>query len=342
MNEKDMKIWTRLYDAVDLLKAQKPWELLESYDFITVEHKNGKGAAYCRVLDETENAYAVNVYESSDALFDIIYGMENEEIPWHQESRYNNCLSVIYIDRTDLPSEDRKMIDLLGRKYRGRKTWPMFRSYEKGHVIMPLNVREAARLADVLEQMIPTITDIRVKNLMADLDGEKTILRRFNKKAKSWETLVGTLDNVPKQVERFTVTDEIMMGQLKKRKKLKTVVEIDVMHHIFSYENDFDGKPRLERILLACEVGKPSEPFITSPLYPQDKEIEMILDVLLGYVEEVGRPAEIRLRDDMIQWAIIEICDELGIKTTVSGDLPVIDSIFESITGLDMIEEIKF
>jgi hypothetical protein len=339
MNEKDLNTWKRLYEAANLLKVQKPWELIDDYDFVTIELKGRKEAVYCRVLGELERAYMINVFESSDALFDAIYEMEHDEIPWHQNSRYINCLSVVYSDREILIPEDRKMIDLLGLKYRGRKAWPLFRSYEKGYAGTRLNAVEAARLAEVLEQLAPAIADMRAGNLELDIDGEETILRRFNKKTKSWETLVAPLNDEPKHIESFSLTDEIMMSQLKRIKKLQKVVEMDVMHHIVSIDNAAIRKRRLARFAMACEVDKPSEPYITSPLEPEDDEISTILNILIGYINEIGRPREIRVRDDIVEIAIQEICSELGIKTSVSESLPAIDAVFEAITGLDEIDE---
>jgi len=339
MNEKDLKTWRRLYEAADLLKVQKPWELIDDYDFVTVELRGRKESAYCRVLGDLERAYMINVFESSDALFDAIYEMEHDEIPWHQNSRYINCLSVVYSDREILIPEDRKMIDLLGLKYRGRKAWPLFRTFEKGYVGMRLNVEEAARLAEVLEQLAPAIADMRAEDLELDIDGEETILRRFNKKTKSWETLVAPLNDEPKHIESFSVTDEIMMSQLKRVRKLQKVVEIDVMHHILSIDNAALRKRRLARFAMACEVDKPAEPYITSPLEPEDDEISTILNILIGYINEIGRPREIIVRDDIIEIAIQEICSELGIKTSVSESLPAIDAVFGAITGLDEIDE---
>lgn len=340
MNQKDLKIWKRLYEAADLLKAQKPWELLDDYDFVTVELPGGKEKAFCRVLGDLDNAYAISVYESSDALFDIIYLMESEELPWHQESRYNNCLNVIFSDRDGILPADREMLDLLGLRYRGRKAWTKFRVFEKGYDITRPNIREAARLAKVLEQLVPAIKDMRAENLTLDVEGEETILRRFDRKAKMWETLVAPLNDEPKNIESFSLTDEIMMSQLKRIKKLQTVVEIDVMHHIISNENkDSKGKRRLERMAMACEADKPNEPFLTFPLDYEDEEIATILNILIGYMKEIGKPREIRLRDDIIESSIKEICDDLGIKTSVSASLPAIDAVFESITGLDEIDE---
>ncbi|ETA81834.1 DUF6930 domain-containing protein [Youngiibacter fragilis] len=86
---------------------------------------------------------------------------------------------------------------------------------------------------------------------------------------------------------------------------------------------------------MCCEAGNPSDPYLIEVLIPEDEEIPTILNILLGYIEEFGRPGEIRLRDDMIEISIKEICDELGIRTSVSGSLPAIDAAFESVTGLN-------
>ena len=155
MSEKDLKTWRRLYEAANLLMAQKPWELEDDqdYDFVTIEQRDGKPSVYCTLVGWLEKSHTISVYETNDALFDIIYQIEHEDIPWHQLSRYNKSLNVIFGDRDQLLPADRKMIEILGLKYRGRRAWPMFRAYEKGRYDRRLNVREAASLAEVIVQL---------------------------------------------------------------------------------------------------------------------------------------------------------------------------------------------
>lgn len=340
MNEKDLNTWKRLYEAADLLKTQKPWELLDYYDFVTVERKDGKSSAYCTVLGDLLKSHTISVYETEDALYDIIYELDNEDIPWHQATRYNNCLNVIFGDRDLLLPSDREMIDLVGQKYRGRKAWTLFRSLEKGRMDKMLNVEEAVRLTDVILQLSEAFADIRARELVLSEENDETILRRYDRKTKKWETLVAPLNDKPKSLISFSVTDEILMKQLKRRKKLETVMEIDVMHHIISTAIGENGGSLLERFAMCCEAGNPSDPYLIEVLDPEDEEVPMILNILVGYIEEFGRPGEIRLRDDMIEISIKEICEELGIRTSVSGSLPAIDAVFESATGLDMLGKI--
>lgn len=340
MKDNDLKTWRRLYEAAELLKTQKPWELEDDhgYDFIEIEQKDGELSAYCTLVGWLEKSHTISIYESNDALFDIIYLMEHEGIPWHQGPRYNNCLNVIFGDRDLLLPADRKMIELLGLKFRGRRAWPMFRSYEKGRYDRRLNVREAARLAEVIEHLAQVYADIRSDNLDI-IDANENMLRRsFNSTSKRWATQVAALNYEPRNIMSFSVTDEILMKQLKKMKKLKTVIEIDVMYHIISTERDANGRSILDRFAMCCEADKPSDPYLMEALEPEDEEIPTILNILTGYIEKFGRPSKIKLRDSMIEASIKEICDELGIRTSVYASLTAIDEVFLSVTGLDKLD----
>jgi len=340
MNEKEQNIWKRLYDAADFVKAQKPWEYLDEYEFVTIELPGRKEAAYCAVVDFMESANTISVFETPEALFDLIYLLESDGVPWHQESRYENCIDVIFADREELEPADRDMIKELGLKYRGKRSWTMFRSFEKGFCVSSLNLKEAERLALVLEQLGLAISDMRDRDIEVDFEMDGTLLRRFSKKGQAWETIPAQLTVKDKQVLTFKMIDEITLRQLKKAKKLRSTLQIDVMHHVFGLGDYEKGKQRRERFAMAIEEGDVPEKFLTVRMDPLDEEIPAILDLLISFIQVKGRPMEIMVRDDIIRMAIGEFCEEIGIKLIVSGFLDLLDYEFEVITGLKELDDL--
>ncbi|ETA81832.1 hypothetical protein T472_0204130 [Youngiibacter fragilis 232.1] len=116
-------------------------------------------------------------------------------------------MSFLETETCFLPA-DREKIDLLGLKYRGRKAWPLFRSLEKGRMQRMIDAKEAARLTDVILQLAEAFSDIRARELVLSDDNDETILRRYDRKSKKWETVVASLNYKPKSLASFSITDE--------------------------------------------------------------------------------------------------------------------------------------
>ncbi|MFQ6061420.1 MAG: hypothetical protein ACE5KV_09060, partial [Thermoplasmata archaeon] len=72
------------------------------------------------------------------------------------------CLMASFEDRGTLSHQDRRLIKKLGLKFRGRNSWPLFRSYEPGYYPWYLTAKEARYLNHVLKQA--TELSLRFRN----------------------------------------------------------------------------------------------------------------------------------------------------------------------------------
>jgi hypothetical protein len=121
--------------------------------------------------------YAVSFYPNPEALYSLLAleeaGPEINpdavlEIPQIQLS---------FEDRGELANSDWRMIKDLGFKFRGRKQWPMFRSYRPGYAPWFIEAGEARSLAEALEQLLEVAPRFREDPSLLEPDEESYLVR---------------------------------------------------------------------------------------------------------------------------------------------------------------------
>lgn len=108
---------------------------------------------YCCVLGALGEIFALCVYLGAEGLAGYGkmqargMGRELEDLPFTQK-----CLMASFEDRERLHKEDRDIIKKLGLKFRGRDSWPLFRSHMPGYFPWCMTKDEALFLTAALQQ----------------------------------------------------------------------------------------------------------------------------------------------------------------------------------------------
>lgn len=139
--------WRDLYEAASLFKQMAPWQWMVDADVFGVEDPETGEIGYCCVMGALGEVLGLVVYIGSEGLSlfqEIESGKaspESEDIHLRQK-----CLAIIFEDRERLDRQDLDLIKTLGLKFRGRQSWPCFRSHRPGYVPWFLSGSEARYL----------------------------------------------------------------------------------------------------------------------------------------------------------------------------------------------------
>src|SRR5438128_101559 len=124
--------WRNLYKATTRLKEIAPWEWMMEADLFGVQNPETDEIGFISVMGMAGEHYAIAIYLGSHGLYGF-WALQNAgssappekvlEIPQLQAS---------FEERNVLDKKDLETIKRLGLKFRGRQTWPMFRSYRPG------------------------------------------------------------------------------------------------------------------------------------------------------------------------------------------------------------------
>ena len=198
--------WRRLYETAALVKELSPWKWMTETDVFGVQDPNTEEIGFVSVMGLLGEHYGVSLYPNPRALYDF-WALEEAgpeinpdallEIPQLQTS---------FEDRGELDNRDRKVIKELGFKFRGRKGWPMFRSYRPGFFPWFLEAEEARFLAEALNQLLEVAPRFREDRSLLAPDDQSYLVRVAHQEGgvHIWEDQVMEVpppEPVPIQIE---------------------------------------------------------------------------------------------------------------------------------------------
>lgn len=186
MSEQDIALrdWAALYEAAIEFKDLGCWEWMTDSDLFGVENPETGEIGYCCVLGQLGEVLALNVYPGSEGLASYWRLHEASRAAMEHGGAVGNsellgtqlCLMASFEDRPELHQNDLRVIQTLGLKFRGKKQWPMFRSYRLGFVPWFLTPPEARFLPVALCQAIEVATRLRDNpDLLDPPDGDKEL-----------------------------------------------------------------------------------------------------------------------------------------------------------------------
>jgi hypothetical protein len=172
-------IWKSLYDAADAFREIACWEWMSDSDLFGVQNPESGEIGYCCVLGELGEVYGLVSYLGNLGLeqhHKIQSGKLHAGAPDFAGSQ--SCLTAWFGGRGDLDNTDLKVVKDLGLKFRGRDTWPQFRSMQPGYVPWYLSESEAKFLTLCLEQARQVALDFEKDPELLDPPGKNLYLVR--------------------------------------------------------------------------------------------------------------------------------------------------------------------
>jgi hypothetical protein len=151
--------WRELYVAAEEFRNLEPWTWMSDADLFGVQDPRSREVGYCCVLGALGEVFALCVYLGAEGLAG--YGkMQSWETDRHLEDLpfTQKCLMASFEDRERLQKEDRDIIKKLGLKFRGRDSWPLFRSQLPGYFPWYVTKEEALFLTVALQQATDVAT----------------------------------------------------------------------------------------------------------------------------------------------------------------------------------------
>lgn len=156
--------WRKLYDLMKDMKELAPWGWMTETDIFGVQDPESGQLGFVSVMGVNGEHLAVAVY-LGEAGFNGFWSLQQmKQIP---QERFFEIpqLQASFEDREMLTPEDRRIIKTLGLSYRGRMSWPLFRSFRPGFFPWHLEPHEMIFWGHVLEQtlkseLVPPLPDL--------------------------------------------------------------------------------------------------------------------------------------------------------------------------------------
>ncbi len=248
--------WHRLYEAAVRLKELSPWKWMTETDVFGVKDPKTEEIGFVSVMGLLGEHYAVSLYPNPRALY-AFWALEEAgpqinpdallEIPQLQTS---------FEDRGELDNRDRKVIKDLGFKFRGRKEWPMFRSYRPGFFPWFLEAEEARSLAEALDQLLEVAPRFKEDRSLLVPEDERTYLVRVAHQEGGTRVWKDTVMEVPppEPVSIQIEMDPEVLGSLENLPQSGHELEMDLFMFPTPIQGEKGARPVFPYMLLVVEA----------------------------------------------------------------------------------------
>jgi hypothetical protein len=313
--------WRRLYTAMAQIKELAPWEWMTESDVFGVQHPDTGEIGFVSVMGQLGEHIAIAVYPGADAIYALWNFIElaerGEQVEPEQLFEIPQ-LQAVFEDREAITKKDREVHKALGLKFRGRQSWPQFRSYRPGFVPWYLEAEEAYFLTLALEQLADVAPRFeKDESLLFPEEDYAFLVRVPNVKGSqvTWrDEIIPVPPPEPKSLE-IGVPQQTMraISQLpKSRNKLE--VDFFMMPHQIGERGE---RPRYAYNLLVVDAS--SGMILGTDLMM----VETALDEMLGtiparllqmFVGFGALPSEVQVSSLRLSWLLKPVFDQVRIK----------------------------
>lgn len=161
--------WAALFEAAIAFKQLKCWEWMYDRNVFGVQNPETGEIGYCCVMGQLGEVLALNVYPGPKgfASYRLLQelgqsGVSGDALGPHALLNTQCCVMASFEDRAELHEQDLRIIKRLGLKFRGKKEWPMFQSYQPGYLPWFVTRSEGRFLTVALQQAIHVAENMRV------------------------------------------------------------------------------------------------------------------------------------------------------------------------------------
>lgn len=327
--EATLEEWRSLYKIAIKLKELKPWEELYDMDLITIEQLDTDESYMCSIMGKAGECYAIAAYKGVEAINDFFIMANSFEVPGHQLIRYQNNIMCNFGDRSELTTKERNLIKELGLSFRGKNNWIYFRRFERGYAPYMPNREEVIEFTGVLKHVYMAIQELK-NGIKVDFDNQKTLMRKFDMDKNKWITCEEDFTIPCVEYEVPVLKDQLLLKKLERQYKNDAVLELDTVYLNSSINDKGYDKPIIPVLLMMADASTGmvlSQNMIT----PDEDLMGNMIGTVINYINQLGKPEKIVVRDEYIGNILLDICDKIGVDIILSPKLHVIDGFVESI-----------
>ncbi|MDR3173681.1 MAG: plasmid pRiA4b ORF-3 family protein, partial [Treponema sp.] len=300
----------KLYALMGRIKESKPWEKLWDTEFILIELPGREEPVLCSVMGRNKECFGIGVYPGFASIHSLLRTLDVEATSPFVFMGYQDCLVGYWGQREELAPEERARLKELGISFRGKQDWIFFRKYMPGCLPWRLNSKDADILIETLDRFIDAYAAFQA-GLNVNFDTNEIICHRYMEKEKKWITEAGKIPPLPIKVNPFHV-ESSDVEPLRFKQKTPMVIEAETLFFPRSFESNKEGVPLMIRInvLMDNKTGVILSQCIIEPGENSDRTL---IDMIIDFINEDGRPDTIMVRDDLCTLVLQEFCEKIDV-----------------------------
>ncbi len=330
--------WKELYNAAIKFKELGCWNWMGDSDIFGVQNPVTGEIGYCCVMGRLGEHFALAVYLGTEGLEGYLKIKSGVSPSSCDALHLQKCLMASFEDREFLTREDLQIIKTLGLKFRGRNSWPLFRSYLPGYHPWYLCSEEARYLTMALQQAINVCLRFKDNPEMLTLTTDNQYLVRvpeWEEGSLRWrDEWLEPLKSENEEIDSEPLDENRMESIRRMVPQQPRVWEIDSFYspdpvrdkeerpyypHVILWLDHYSG------LILNFHLAKPAE-------YRSE-----FVEQFLEFAENNFLPRELLTKKGETYELLEPITSSLGIKLRRVDKLPTLedarDSMFEYLRG---------
>jgi len=324
-------IWHDVFLKAKELQKRKPWDIMFDNHIFAVVDPVTEERIYCSVLGGGGEVFGLAVYIGEAGYASIMDALIGEETDFEFVVNQRSLL-LSYEDREDLEKEDYKLIKSYDVPFRGRKSWPSFRSYKPGFYPWFMDDEEARLMLLGIEQAIAVHQEIADGLHLPDMliDEEVLVKVPHEKNGKIvFNNQIVELKETEDDAEESEVPLAVSELELKRIEKLKAAlpvtIEFSMEYMDMPVKNEPDERPVFPQLVLAVDRTQGMAIYYNlltdgaDPVVLQNEFVKMI-ESLKGIPENV-------LVDQRTAHVLAPLIEKISLNVEVESDLPFIRQV---------------
>jgi hypothetical protein len=306
--------WQNLYGAAIGFWQIQPWQWVDDTDLFGVKNPEDGEIGYCCVVGALGEFLGLVVYLGREGLESYLK-IQTSESPEGDLLSTGKCLTASFEDRKCLQKQDLEVIKRVGLRFRGTKSWPLFRSYEPGYYPWYLNQRQVRFLTHALRQAMDVSFRIKEsRDLLPNSEEGRYLVRVAEQSGPDlhWEDEWLAPAPLEEAKREAPVPDELRLQRIKKRGfRQAGIWEIDFCYVPVPIQ---EGDRPFYPICLLI-VDHASGLVLKSRLESRDRHEPEFQNQMLNLIEEISlQPLEIWVKREEVFQVFELLASRLGLK----------------------------
>lgn len=325
--------WERLYDLADRLKKLAPWDWMGPADSFGVRLADSDETGFVTFLGQGADFRACAVFRGWDAWRDALAArMAHDEPIWMIETPQ---LQLAYFDRALVSSAEVNVIRALGRRYRGRQAWPVFRCHRVGYLPWMVDQAEGQWLADVLHQAYGMAMRVEADSALLQSRFPAAFLVRVQDRQGGWKD---DWQNLPPAANgECSITIDLgKIGRIKAAPPLARRLQVDLAITTAVVQAVGETRPQTAYVLMVVDgdTGRIEAGEIMQATAGIEAMWALVPDILLQvFLSLGGCPREIEVRSERMANVVRSLTELLPFRLTRREKLGYLEQAREGLNA---------
>jgi hypothetical protein len=328
-----LPVWLRLYDLADRLRSLAPWDWMGIADSFGVRLADSDETGFVAFLGQGADFRACAVFRGWDAWRDALAARLSQDEPvWMIETPQ---LQLAYFDRSLVSSAEAEVIRALGRRYRGRQAWPVFRCHRVGYLPWMVDQDEAHWLAGVLHQAYGMAMRVETDRSLLQSRFPEAFLVRVQDRQGAWSDDWQVLPQAT-NTEISVSIDLGKIGRLKAGPPQTRRLQIDLAITTAVVRAASEARPQTAYVLMVvdAETGRIEAGEILQATGGIEAMWARVPDLLLQvFLALGGCPREIEVRSERMANVVRSLSEMLPFRLTRREKLGYLEQAREGLNA---------